>query len=291
MNKTSRFGNNGNVSDTLTYIVGLGGFFMPVFSKEMQKKSWKKTAGKVVLAVVLWAIAITRIILYGNNETAKETLVSAFNQIQLNEMTATLDCFGYYADVYLSEKAKETFVKDIGYELGLNYCDVYTERDGELATTKIFKDGKYADTEIKLITHEEKITDNVLESHQYVMISIDLGTNINAAMEYQKILKALFDKMEMDGDVTVNLTGYLEGEADLALKNMISDQLIEQMDAEIVAENRTDDLYTIYAFTDSVDDFIEVSGEKINLNISTYYDEQDDNTYFYVSTPIINTEY
>lgn len=264
---------------------------MPMYSKEARKKSWNKTIAKVVLAVVLWAIAITRIVIYGNNEDAKETLVNAFNQIQLNEMTATLECFGYYADVYLSEKAKETFVKDIGYELGLNYCDVYTERDGELATTGLLKDGKYADTEIKLITHEEKLIENVLESHQYVSITIDLGSNINAAMEYQKILKDLFEDLEIDGDVTVNLTGYLEGKADLALKNMISNQLIEQLNAEIVAENRTDDLYTIYAYTDKVDDFIKVSGKKINLNISSYYDETDDNTHFYVATPIMNMEY
>lgn len=264
---------------------------MPVYSKEIQKKSWKKTIGKVILAVVLWVIAIIRIVVYGNNEAARETLVNAFNQIQLNEMTATLECFGYYSDVYLSEKAKETFVKDIGYELGLNYCEVYTERDGELATTGIVKDGKYADTEIKLITHEEKLTENVIESHQYVAITIDLGSNIDAAMEYQKILKELFAKMEVDGDVTVNLTGYLEGKADLALKNMISNQLIEQMDAKIVAENRTDDLYTIYAYTNKVEDSIKVSGKEINLNISAYYDETDDNTHFYVATPIINTEY
>ena len=99
---------------------------MPVYRKEFQKKSWSKTIRKVILAIVLWAIAITRIVIYGSSGTARETLVSAFHQIQLNEMTASIEAFGYYSDVYLSEKAKETFVKDIGYELGLNYCDIYT---------------------------------------------------------------------------------------------------------------------------------------------------------------------
>lgn len=264
---------------------------MPVYSKEIRKKSWSKTIRKVILAVVLWAVAITRIIVYGSNGDARETLVSAFNQIQLNEMSASIEAFGYYSDVYLSEKAKETFVKDIGYELGLNYCDMYTERDGDIAVTAIRKDGKYAYTEIKLITREEKISENVLESHQYLLVTIDLGNNVEAAVDYQKVLKELFEKMVIDGDVTVNLTGNLEGKADLALKNMISNQLIEQLDARIVAENRTEDLFTIYAFTKKVEDYIKVSGKKINLNISAYYDENDDRTYFYVSTPIINMDY
>ncbi|MDD6572560.1 MAG: YwmB family TATA-box binding protein [Thermoflexaceae bacterium] len=264
---------------------------MPVYSDEIRKKSWNRTIRKVILAVVLWVVAITRIIMYGSSGSAKETLVSAFNQIQLNEMSASIEAFGYYSDVYLSEKAKETFVKDIGYELGLNYCDIYTDREGDIATTGLIKNGKYADTEIKLITREEKISENVLESHQYLLITIDLGSNLDAAVDYQKVLKELFAEMEIDGDVTVNLTGYQEGRADLALKSMITDQLIEQMDASIVAQNRTEELFTVYAYTDKVDDFIKVSGKKINLNISAYYDENDDRTYFYVATPIINTDY
>lgn len=264
---------------------------MPVYSDEIRKRSWNRTIRKVILAVVLWVVAITRIIMYGSSGSAKETLVSAFNQIQLNEMSASIEAFGYYSDVYLSEKAKETFVKDIGYELGLNYCDIYTDREGDIATTVLSKNGKYADTQIKLITREEKISENVLESHQYLLITIDLGSNLNAAVDYQKVLKELFSTMEIDGDVTVNLTGYQEGRADLALKSMITDQLIEQMDASIVAQNRTEELFTVYAYTDKVDDFIKVSGKKINLNISAYYDENDDRTYFYVATPIINTDY
>lgn len=264
---------------------------MPEYSEENDKKSWRRTINKVILAILLWVIAIYNIIAFGRDGDAAETLVTAFNQIQLNEMSASLEAFGYYADVYLSENAKETFVRDIGYELGLNYCDVYTEYDGELAITTLVKDGKYADTIIKLITKEENLSENVLESHQYVMVNINLGNNVGAAMDYQSVLKELFEEMCIDGDVTVNLTGYREGNSDLALRNMICDQLIEQMDAEIIAENRTNDLYTIYAYTGRVEDYIEVSGKKINLNISVYFEEADNRTYYYVATPIINDEY
>lgn len=264
---------------------------MPVYNNDLNKKSWRKTINKVILAVLLWIIAIYNIIAFGREGDARETLVTAFNQIQLNDMNASLEAFGYYGDVYLSESAKETFVRDIGYELGLNYCDVSTAYDGTLATTTLVKDGKYADTVIKMVTREENLSETVIESQQYIMIDINLGSNITAAMDYQSVLKELFEEMGIDGDVTVNLTGYRDGNSDLALRNMISDQLIEQMDAEIVAENRTNDLYTIYAYTNRVEDYIEVSGKKINLNISVYYEEADDRTYYYVATPIINNEY
>lgn len=259
--------------------------------KTLDKRAWKKTMMKVVLAVFLWAITIVRIVIYGKEEGAQETLVNAFHQIQLKEMSASISAVGFYSDVYLSEQAKETFVKELGYELGLNYCDVFTQRDGNFSVKGIRKDGKYANTEIKLITHEEKITENVLNSNQYISIKIDLGNNLDAAMQYQKIVKDLYAGMDMTTDVTVNLTGYLEGEADMALKNLIADQLIDEVGGRIVAENRTNDFYTIYAYTDKVDDYIKVSGKKINLNISASYDEEADRTYFYVATPIINSDY
>lgn len=250
-----------------------------------------KTKRKVILAVVLWAIAITRMVVYGGNNDTRETLVSAFAEIELNEISAKIQGFGDYGDVYLSESAKENFVKDLGYEIGLNYCEISSERDGMLATTTLTKDGKYADTQIKLITKEEKLTDTILESHQYVSVDIDLGTNIETAMEYQSIIENLFSEMEIDGDVTVELTGYIEGNANMALKNMISDQLLTRLDATVMAENRTDDLYTIYAYTEKIDDYMKISGKKINMNISASYDEVNDKTYFYVSTPITKSDY
>lgn len=250
----------------------------------------KRTLAKVVVAVLMWAIAISRIVVYEKN-SAKETIVSAFDKIRLNDMTANLEGFGYYADVYLNNQAKEVFVKDIGYDLGLNYCDVTNVRNGELEVTSLVKEGKYATTKIQLITKEEKITDNALESKQYVSIEVELGENLEAALYYQEQIKEEFAKLGITGNVTVNLTGYLEGKADLAMRNIITDQVIKQLEANIIAENRTEDLYTVYAYTKRVKDAIEVSGEKINLNISTSYDENNNRTYFYVSTPIISAEY
>lgn len=293
MYKTFQFGNNQDNN----LIIRTGRFFM--FQEMMEDegrvqaswRNWRKTIFKIILAIFLWAITIIRIVVYGKGEGAQETLVKAFNQIALKEMKAEINAVGFYGDVYLSDATKETFVKEIGYQLGLNYCDLFSEREGNLATTGIRKDGKYADTEIKLITREEKVTDTVVESKQYISVNIDLGNNLDAAMQYQKTLKDIFADMKVEADINVNLTGYIEGHAELTMKNLIANQLIETMKGKIVAENRNEELFTIYAYTDKVEDYIEISGKKINLNISANYDEQLDRTYFYVATPMINGDY
>lgn len=264
---------------------------MPVYEIETKKYSKRKTIAKVILATLLWAIAIGRIYIYGGFKDTTETLVGAFNSVQLNDTSAIISGFGFYSDVYLSEKARTTFVKDIGYELGLNYCQVESSRDNNLATLSILKEGKYATTNIKLITKEEKFEDNCIESKQYVYVNIDLGNNIPAAMDYQKKLEDLFKDIGVDGQVTLSLTGSIDGKADMAIKDMVSSQIIELTDANIISENKTEEMYTIYAYTKNVDDYIEVSGKKINLNISSYYSEEDGKTFFYVATPIINADY
>ncbi len=263
---------------------------MPFFREKIDKR-WVGVLRKISIAVLLWMITLTMIYYYNKSEKTQETLVMAINQISLNEMQATLEGFGYYCDVYLSEEAKKTFVKDIGYELGLNYCDITTERDGEIATTILTKNGANAKTEIKLITREQKISENAIESHQYLLIQIDLGNNVDAAIYYQKVLKEIYEELGIDADVTVNFCGNMEGMADLAIKNMIADQLLAQTDAKIVAENRSDELYTIYAYTEKVADYMKLGNKKINLNICSYYDENNQKTYFNVATPIISTDY
>lgn len=263
---------------------------MPDFKEKIDDK-WFWVLKKVSIVVLLWAITIAMIYFYNKQDETKETLVSALNQISLNDMKATLEGFGYYCDVYMSEEAKAEFVKNIGYELGLNYCDITSERDGEIATTILTKDGKNAKTEIKLITREQKLTENVVESHQYLLVQIDLGRNVDAAISYQSILKKLYEDIGIDADVTVNFCGNMEGKADIAIKNMIADQLLEHTHAKIVAENRGNDLYTIYAYTPKVEDYLEVGNKKINLNISAYYDELQQKTFFNVATPIISMDY
>lgn len=263
---------------------------MSIF-KDKIDVSWSVVLKKISIVVMLWAITIAMIYFYNKQDKTQETLVSAINNISLNDMKATLEGFGYYCDVYMSEEAKAEFVRNIGYELGLNYCDISNDRDGEIATTTLTKDGKNARTEIKLITREQKLTENVVESHQYLLVNIDLGRNVDAAISYQKTLKKIYEDKGIKADVTVNFCGNMDGKADLAIKNMIADQLLDHTQAKIVAENRGNDLYTIYAYTSKVDDYLELGNKKINLNISSYYDEQQQKTFFNVATPIINMDY
>jgi hypothetical protein len=257
-----------------------------------QKCSYRKRIiAKVLLAVLLWIVAITRVIAAAGKGEAKETLVTAFNQVALKDMNASVESFGYFGNVYLSLEARKNMVREIGYQLGMSNCEIVQERSNDTLVTSICREGANAQTTIRLITREEQITDTVVESHQYVDIDINLQDHVESALYYKQVVADIMENYGITTDVTVNLTGYMDGHVDMAVKNMVADRLIELMDGKIIAENRTEDLYTIYAYTKNVDDSIILGGKKVNLNISSYYDEESGRTCFYVATPLINASY
>ena len=54
---------------------------------------------------------------------------------------------------------------------------------------------------------------------------------------------------------------------------------------------RTDDLYVIYGYDDEIDEYINVGRGKVNVCISVNYDEIEDVTCVYFSTPMNNQDF
>ena len=71
----------------------------------------------------------------------------------------------------------------------------------------------------------------------------------------------------------------------------IANALLEKFDATIVSENRGSDIFTIYAYSDLIEDSVISAGKKININISEEYDEVSNVTVIYFSTPLNNLDY
>ena len=114
---------------------------------------------------------------------------------------------------------------------------------------------------------------------------------INSVFAYEEIIESILSDMKLDGDITVNLRGDIDGNINMELRDALANQMIEKIGAKIVAENRTEDLYTIYAYDSQIKDYIKIGSDKVNLNISISYDEIKNVTSVYFSTPINNHDY
>lgn len=246
----------------------------------------------IYIGVALWLITVVKIVWFDNTETMPvDNIVTAFNKASLMEMSASIEGFGDYGILYLSEDGKETILKDIANNIGINNYSIETTREDGNSTTTLSQTGVNGEVICKLVTVENVIDQNVIQAKQYIYINIILNNSIEPAFSYEKKVKGIFENLGIDTTVTVNLKGSVKGKLDIALKNSIANNLVDAMDINVVTENKTDDLYTIYGYTSDIDQYITISSNKINVNIMMNYDEQKDITNVYVATPISSEDY
>lgn len=74
-------------------------------------------------------------------------------------------------------------------------------------------------------------------------------------------------------------------------RQQIAYQLLAYFDAEIVDSVEKDQLFTIYAHTDLIEEEIMVEHRLINLNLLYTYNEQMDETTLIVATPLYNEDF
>ena len=243
----------------------------------------------IVTAFVIWICLATKLISDNYGEKIEPAEVFANQDF---EMTKGMVCaFGELGVTYLTDEEKENLVigiaKGLGIEPDYELNDAATEKTSEKI---LMKNAESADTLIKLISVSED-KGLYIETTHYVEVRLDLHENIQCASSYRDLLESIFEVEEIDGTVSINLKGTIKGSLNYNRKNEIANALLEKFDATIVSENRGSDIFTIYAYSDLIEDSVISAGKKININISEEYDEVSNVTVIYYSTPLNNLDY
>lgn len=254
---------------------------------------WKRVA--IYIGVVLWIITVARVLATtdGSNASAVsgKEIVTAFSNVSFMDMEASIDAFGEYGTVYLNQSTKNTILEHIAEKIGINGYTIATTREDDKSTTTLSQSGENGDVICKIVTVETVLENNIMQAKQYVYVNVILNNSVQSAFTYEKIVKDIMDSLGINTKVTVNLKGEVDGKIDMDKKNSLSDNIMKSLDAKVISQNKEDDLYTIYGYTDKIDDYITVSSSKINVNITMNYDEISDKTKVYVCTPVNNEEY
>lgn len=262
--------------------------------------------------VVLWG-AMTGIYMANVGKTQMVSMSSAFtDSIPGREWCGLDTCvegYGKFGVCYLSDEEKERLVKNVAAALGITSpCTITTEQerrgvwDGEVGsdavdinTVILTKDSVNGSVTIKSITQERQdeagTGTSAINAEQYVYVSIKVNNNIDCANSYRQLVEGMFDAMGIQGNVNMNLVGTLEGALNSVEKNELADSLLKKLDAEVVAENRDNEMFTIYAYAKGAGSYITIGGSKINMNIAIGYDEEQDATKVYLASPVNSLDY
>ncbi len=243
----------------------------------------------IVTALIIWLLLAGRLISSGASENTN--VAEVFNSFDLEEVNAQVTAFGEYGITHLTEDEKEKILKELAAGIGIEEPYYFEQSEnGENTEKTLTKKSKNADTNIRLITRTDDYG-TYYETTQYIEIDMDLKGNYACAASYKELLADIFNAQEIDGRVMINLKGSVKGALNYEEKNKLADSMLKALDADIKTENRESDLFTIYAYSDMIDESIVCAGQKVNINIAEEYDEVNNRTVIYLSTPFNNLDY
>ena len=89
----------------------------------------------------------------------------------------------------------------------------------------------------------------------------------------------------------MSLKGSVKGTLSNNKKNEICEDIISSMDGELITGSRSDELYTVYAYSDRISEYVVNGTTKSNINIAITYDGVNDVSWIHVATPILSGVY
>lgn len=265
-----------------------GGYFMGQIEKYLTLKRTKLT---IYMILVLWLAVFMQIIV---NRLVKEeaTLTEAFMGIHAKASESSLEMAGVYGENYLSEIDKKELVSYIASSIGLRIDDdVKVEEKDNLTVVSYEKSAKRADSTIRLISVRDLDGEDEKTTH-YLYVKLSIFEDLDSIISYKDKLEELFKYLKTEqNQIVVEFVGEYNGNLPLEEKNKIANQLVKNLGGNIAYENRKDDLFTVYAYSGLIKEYITVAGSKVNMQVAMNYNEQEDATYVYLATPFLNDGY
>lgn len=255
----------------------------------------KKGKALVVLGVV-WLLAFAGLINTWIKERGSEAdIVTAFASGNYINTNGTISVYANYGSKYLSDEDKRQLLGDIASSIGIEgELDINTARQdnqddsGATAVTSYTNITRNASTDIRIVTIENQKMENMVTLEQYILMEVSIDNSVESAVYYEKMIRDAFENMEISADITLSLKGCVKGTLSNSRKNQICESIIKKLNGELVIGSKSEDLYTVYAYTEDIPDYVVNGTTKSNINIAITYDEEQDVSWINVATPILN---
>ncbi len=256
---------------------------------EVKNIVWmKRTRITLYIVIVLWVAVATQILV--NRVFQEEVeITEAFYKSDTHEMQSSLEVVAEYETEYLSDDNKKDLIHIIGDSIGLIIDNDITVWEEDKRSEYIFyKQARQASTEIKIISVEQEEEEPVKMKH-YIIVRLSILDGIQGIDQYKKILEATLDDLGIENkQITLKYEGNREGDLTSEQKHDLAVLLVDELQGNIALEYDEGDLYTIYAYTGMLNEYVTSMGNKINIQIAISYNEMTNKTKISLATPINN---
>ena len=266
---------------------------MEQFKLSLKKINFTKWRLLWILIAAAWLFVFLKL-LVGAIFEKNTSLVAAFSVTNPQEISACVEVTAKYPLGDLSDKNKKLVLKEVADAIGLTIdAEPKTSESETRQEISFFKDALAADTEIKVITLYK---DNVIGIGEqeaeipvtYLYAKISLNKSLDTVLAYKTLLEETFEELSCtEISTTIQLVGDYAGYLPLERRNEITEDILDELGAEVVYEYREHELYTVYAYTAGLDNYITVDNKKINVHIAMSQNEEHYRTVLYLASPIL----
>lgn len=252
----------------------------------------KKTKLTIYIIGVLWIAVIMQLIVNSYFRYEKNIL-EAFVSTNSEVSSFELEMAANYGTGYLSEDDRKELVQYVANNIGLQVGqDVTVNRKDKSCEIFTQKMNKNAETIIKIVSVEQENTSEKVEINHFLIVRLKIYKNLDSVLTYRTLLEDIFKNLKVTNlQTTMQLTANYKGRLSLEEKNTIADSMIKNLEGKVAYANRRDDLFTVYAYSGLLKEYVTSMDTKININVAISYDEATDTTNVYLGTPLINSGY
>ena len=242
--------------------------------------SLRRTKITLYMATVLWVAVATQMLV---NRVFQEDIkiTEAFVKTNTDEMQSSIEIAAEYRTGELNTEEKKTLICDLAAKIGLTIDkEISIWEEGDRSEFFFFKRAKKATSEIKVISVDQK---------HYIIVRLSIQEGIAGIDKYKKTLENAFKNLEVkDMQVTLKYEGNQEGDLTSEQKHEMAQLLVDELQGEIALEYDEGDMYTVYAYTGMLKEYITSMDTKINIQIAISYNEVSNKTRITLATPIIS---
>ena len=232
----------------------------------------------------LWMLVLIQNLRAINRQNERD-VVEVVAQIDQTSSRTLIELSGHYEEKLNMQEAQE-LLSAIGRRLGIySGYEINQEKKENGVVITYHKKNEQGEVILKYIQVNQG-----LFPEYYVTFNLIIPDGFGYALTYKKLAEEIARDYEIDGMVWMQFTGDCGTALKTEQKEKMLDELLVQSAARLVSRTEEDNLFTVYGYTDAIENYVTVSGRKVNVNIA-FATGENGNTIYYVGFPVIRTDY
>lgn len=244
---------------------------------------------KISFLIVVWSIVAIQIYVnYQQTFDNTSQAVTAFSVVEDSIIEEIVNGCGFFGTMEISEKTRKKMLENLAYKLGItDGYDFTTGSGNDYEKMILTKEGKHATTTLQIIS---MVKEGALPE-QYILVEIRAKEKAKQAVSLYQKVKRTYEEIGIDGQVSLEILAEEKGNCMTGEKGRIMEDIFEIMKAKKVDSIMENDIFTVYGYTRSEDNYITLKDKKVNIQIVMFYDEKEDKTYIKMGLPMVNSSY